>query len=206
MLNYGWRVVKEAGKLVWLALVNYPVPAALGVVVYYPTVYYITWRSSFSAHDQSHWTEAMWDFHVAAQAFLWSVVIVFLISVLFLAPYQLWKEEKGRADRNEAGLLAIGEERPLLLTGMSFGWDWIETEDDEGPALTSITLKHDNRGARHLRYSIENAWIEVLGRRIDLPTVQRGVIVAPYIGGIFQFQLPEAVRIDEFPADHQGEC
>lgn len=119
---------------------------------------------------------------------------------LIVTPFEMIKEARNERDSARGNLAMISEARPFLWVGFSVGWTWID-EEDEAPAITAITLAHENRGSWVLCYNVENPWIEVLDHHIDLKVIKRDTLIAAHTVGTFRFQLPKPIKVtsEQFP-------
>ncbi|MGQ3101620.1 MAG: hypothetical protein ACT6Q5_07760 [Sphingopyxis solisilvae] len=128
---------------------------------------------------------------------IWALAGAGLFRLLFAAPYELWRQEKERADSATLAIEALGMGRQLRFLNAGFQFNY--ATPDRGP-LATVRLFHCNASEQLIGYRLANVWAEVNGIRFNLLTLDRLVYIQPQAEGHYDCGLPEPVEIASFPA------
>ncbi|RYG56654.1 hypothetical protein EON80_29130 [bacterium] len=148
-----------------------------------------------SAHFFPDWGEAidgdLWLIPV------WGLAAAAAFRLLFSSPFELWKEEKERADRGASVISEIGAGRPLRFTMLEFRFDY--SNGPTGP-LTEIRFSHENVGIHLVSYCLEDFTIEIDGQIQTTTPPPQTVFQQPATRGHFDCRLSSPITIPSFPS------
>lgn len=128
---------------------------------------------------------------------VWGLAAAALFRLVLIAPYELWRRERARADSATSDLEAIGQSRPLRFGGVEFRFDY--SKGPIGP-LVIIRFAHHNLSANLVSYRLANVWAEIEGQTVAMNVRPTPTYEQPLTAGHFDCPLPEPMEITTFPA------
>lgn len=152
----------------------------------------VTFVAHVTPWGQSEMTDLAWQIPVFALAGA-------MMLRLFSTPYEMWREQKDRADGLQSLIDRVGEQRALQFNRAVFLWNPVPNPEENKAVLGAVEFHHSNIGQQMLRYTLDDVWVEVLDKRQEIEIQHRGVITPPLAPGHYQIQLPEPVEIPKFP-------
>ena len=181
MRDYGKLWLRQAFALTWGW--GDTISGLLGSAVPIAAHFFPQWGQRVS---ESLWMTPIWGLATAA-----------FFRFLLVAPYELWKQERAKADLASERLEAIAQTRPLRFTDAEFRFDY--SKGETGP-FAEIRLSHQNIASILVGYRLENVWVKVDGQTIFMGSPLTTTYQQPFTNGHFDCPLLNGVDITSYPA------